>query len=64
MKKVVDSSGNEIVGLYRNSDSSLTLNNQEAYRKNKLHHDKFTNMTTEIDILKEQMKQILEKLNG
>lgn len=64
MKQVADSSGNVVEGIYRSSDGSLVLNNNNAYQKNKLQHDKFTSLTNEVNLLKEQMTKILEKLNG
>lgn len=64
MKQVADINGNVVDGLFRNRDGSLSLNNQMAYKKNKLQHDKFTSLTDEVNLLKEQMKSILEKLNG
>jgi hypothetical protein len=64
MKQVADLNGNAIDGMFRNKDGSLSLNNHSAYNKNKLQHDKFTSLTNEVNFLKEQMKLILEKLNG
>ena len=64
MKQVIDNSGQIISDLIRNSDGSLSLNNGNAYNKNKLQHDNFNRLTTEIEQLREQMKIILEKLNG
>lgn len=64
MKPVADVNGVVIEGMFRNPDGSLTLNNHAAYKKNKLQHDKFSSLTKEVDLLKEQMKMILEKLNG
>jgi hypothetical protein len=64
MKQVVDSTGNFVDGMFRNSNGSLVLNTNTAYQKNKLQHDKFASLTSEVNLLKEQMKLILEKLNG
>ena len=64
MKQVADSNGNVVEGLFRHADGSLSLNNQAAYNKNKLQHDKFTSLTYEVNLIKEQITLILEKLNG
>lgn len=64
MKPIVDKNGNLISGLYRNKDGSIVNDDVNSYHKNKLQHDKFTSLTNEVNILKEQMKIILEKLNG
>ena len=64
MRKVTDANGNIIDGLFRSNDGSLSLNNQAAYIKNKLQHNNFTSLTHEVELLKEQIKLILEKING
>lgn len=64
MKQILDKNGNIISGLFRNDDGSIVANDITTYKKNKLQHDKFTSLTNEVNLLKEQMKNILEKLNG
>jgi len=64
MKQIIDSSGQPINGMFRNSDGSLSLNISNEYKKNKLVHDNFNKLSSEILELREQMKLILEKLNG
>lgn len=64
MKKVVDARGSVIDGLYRNSDGSLTINNNTAFNKNNIQHRNFAKLMSEVSVLQEQMKLILEKLNG
>jgi len=64
MKSVIDSRGNLIEGLFRNSDGSLTINNSAAYQKNKSQHDKFASITRDVAYLRETLDKILEKING
>lgn len=63
-KQVADKNGNVINGLFRNADNSLSLNNITEYQKSKLQHDNFASLSDEINLLKMQIKIILEKLNG
>ena len=64
MKQIVDDDGNQIFGLYRCKDGSIVTVDISSYQKNKLQHDKFYSLTNEVNILKEQIKIILEKING
>ena len=64
MRQVATENGTVIDGLYRNTDGSLSLNNFDAFKKNKLQHEKFATLTSEVCILREQVNKILEQLNG
>lgn len=64
MRQVVDQNGHPIKGLYRRSDDSLVVIDEEAFKKNKISHEAFDALNTEVMTLKRQMEQILGMLNG
>lgn len=64
MRPVVDSHGTPIKGLYRRTDDSLVVIDEEAFMKNKISHEAFDALNIEVMTLKRQMEQILGMLNG
>jgi hypothetical protein len=64
MRPVLDSNGNPIQGLYRRTDDSLVVVDDNAFKKNKISHDAFEALNNEVMTLKRQMEQILGMLNG
>lgn len=64
MKQVVDSTGKEIVGIFRKDDGSFVSMNYAEFKKSKTQHDSFLALNNEVDLLKKQVQQILETLNG
>jgi hypothetical protein len=63
MKQVIDSSGNVINGLFRNSDNSLIFKDDIALSKSIASNNVFTTLNNEVQELKEQMNRIMEMLN-
>lgn len=64
---VVDSNGNLISGIKRNNSGGLSVDDPSGYTKyvHEKHKDtEIVRLTNEVFLLKEQMKMILEKLNG
>jgi hypothetical protein len=64
MRQVVDSTGVPVKGLYRRADDSLVVIDDCAFMKNKISHEAFDALNTEVMTLKRQIEQILGMLNG
>jgi hypothetical protein len=62
MRQVFDKNGNPIKGLFRRVDDSLVVINSTEFEKNKLSHDAFQSLNNEVQTLKAQIAEILEKL--
>lgn len=59
MRQVLDKSGNPIKGLFRRSDDSLVVINQAEFERNRISHEAFESLNTEVRELKKQMEQVL-----
>jgi hemerythrin len=64
MKPLIDLQGNKIIGVFKKEDGSFVSIGYESYIKNKNQHDAFTQLNNEVIMLKQQVQQILESLNG
>ncbi len=64
MKPVFDSSGRKIAGIFQKDDGSFVSMDFESFKKNKTQHDAFATLNNEVTLLKKQVQQILEALNG
>jgi hypothetical protein len=64
MNQVIDNNGALIRGLYKKADGSLVVNDPQAFNQKKLHHETISSLNNEVATLKEQVKQILEHING
>ncbi len=64
MIQVVDANGVPIKGLFKKADGSIVVKDQEALRKSQIQKNAFVALNNEVVDLKQQLKKILEKLNG
>jgi uncharacterized protein YdcH (DUF465 family) len=64
MKQVVDKNGAPVKGLFKKDDKSLVVLDREAFRRSQAQHAAIDTLNREVASLKDQMRQILEKLNG
>jgi hypothetical protein len=64
LTQTVDSKGVPIPGLYKNSDGSLVVLNNREYMKTKAAFNAIDKLNSEVEMLKTQMTQILNKLGS
>lgn len=64
MIQVIDDSGREIRGLYRLENGALIVKNDAALRQSVAQYSTIEGLNKEINLLKEQIKTIMEHLNG
>jgi hypothetical protein len=64
MKQIVDSSGAVIRGMFKTKDGAIVINDKFALDKAMSQSNIISSLNNEVNQLKEQMKMILEKLNG
>lgn len=64
MIQVADRSGTPIKGLFKKSDGSLVVHDPAGLLKSKQQKNAFDTLNNEISELKQQMKLILDKING
>ena len=61
---VLDKNGTPITGLYRKPDGSFVNRNKSVYDKSVAQQSAFIALNNEVAELKEQIKTILEHING
>ena len=64
MKQIIDETGKSITGLFRDDNGAIIVNKPSAYMQAQIQSDNFALLNNEVNILKEQMRQIMGKLNG
>lgn len=64
MKNVVDKTGAPIKGLFRKDDGSLAVVDHAGQKRSSVQKKVINDMHAEITDLKQQLKLILDKLNG
>jgi len=64
MRQVVNSDGTVIKGLFRRADDSLVVVDSVEFQKNKISHDAFQALNSEVQSLKQQIAKILEHIHG
>lgn len=62
--QVVDNTDKPIPGLFKNADGSLIVLNNKEYIKTKTAADVIIKLNSEVETLKAQMAQILNKLGS
>lgn len=61
---VKDKNGNQIPGLFRKPDGSFVNRDKSALEKAQMQQSAFAALNNEVAELKEQIKTILEHING
>ena len=64
MKQVYDDRLQPINGLFRQDDGSLVVKDDNALKRSQAAHNVFDNINNELALLKEQMRVLLENING
>lgn len=64
MKQVVDANGNPIKGLFKNNDGSIIVKDPDGLKKSQIQKNSFLALNNEVVDLRQQLRKILEKLNG
>lgn len=64
MKQVFDRAGFAIKGMFKKPDGSIVVHDDDAYNRSRLQHENINALNNEVAQLKEQVKQILEHING
>lgn len=64
MKQVLNRNGDKIAGMFKTVTGAIVVNDKVALDRAMAQSNIIVSLNTEVNQLKEQMKLILEKLNG